>query len=126
VPDADRIGQLVDEYAYVDGELKAIQKRHKQLAEQIMAEAPADLKPEDSHTLSSARYTIEIKAREWQRRIADLRAVYKLLGIRKFLKAVSMTLKAFEEAVPEDQREALLVKERTGSRGISITRKFPA
>lgn len=119
--------KILDEFAAVDEQLKAIKARHKVLSDRLNALVPADLAADDTWTIESARHEITLSAQGFERRITDMGAVYKALGMRAFVRAASMTLKSLDSAVADPaDRDRLTVTERTGPRRWTVVRKFTA
>jgi hypothetical protein len=114
---------LIDEAGDIKLKLAAfaatgVERRDKQLTEEFASWYPD--KPEEEFIEKGQRYELRISARRNVTTI-DIRAAYKKLGLRKFLSACSLTLKALAEFLTEPEVDCLTSTARTGSRAFVTT-----
>lgn len=96
-----------------------IERRDKQLAEE-MASWYTDAAADQDFTERTNRYTLSVSPRANQTSI-NIRAAYKILGLKTFLTACTVTLKALKEHLSEPEVLALTSSERTGHRTYGLT-----
>jgi hypothetical protein len=113
---------LIDEYGDIERlrrEFAPTEKRYEQLREEIKSWFEAS--PADKEFIEKgARYQLTVSMRA-NARIVDIAAVYKKLGLKKFLRACSVTLKALAEFLTEPEIDALASSGRTGARSYVST-----
>lgn len=111
---------LIDEYgaaAELRDRFAPTEKRYHALREEINSWCPeADL----TYTEKGARYMLAISTRAVERKVGAKEA-YKALGLAKFLRAASVSLKALGEFLSAPDIDRIAVASRTGSRTISAT-----
>ena len=113
---------LIDEYGNVDRlrkEFAPYEKRYQALRAEIASWYEAS-PPDATYIEKGLRYTIEIGARATESTI-NVKGAHKALGLVKFLKACSITLKALRAALAPEEADKLVSTARTGSRSISST-----
>ncbi len=103
-----------DEYAATGNE-----RRRKQLADEVQAWYASDA-AEGEYSATGARYHLAVSPRRNESRI-DISGAYKKLGLKRFLKIASTTIKALAAALPAPDVDALTSMTRTGSRGLTLT-----
>jgi hypothetical protein len=108
-----------DEYAATGNE-----RRRKQLADEVQAWYAAE-SAESEYSATGARYDLRVSARR-QVSVIDIAGAYRKLGIKKFLNAASLTIKALTSVLPAPDVDALTSMERSGSRGLILTPLAPA
>jgi hypothetical protein len=103
-----------DEYAATGNE-----RRRKQLQDEVQAWYAAE--PADAeYAATGARYDLRVSPRRVVTAI-DTKKAYKALGLARFLKACTLTIKALSSLLPAPDVDALTTSERTGSRGLTLT-----
>jgi hypothetical protein len=118
-----RRGELIDEAGRIGEEIGDKAKRLKDLEKQFRLWTEADGVDAGAAVLYvGAIFAVTVAKKEEQRRILSLRAIYKKVGITKFLDKCSLTLKALEDLVGKDHAEQYVARERTGSRDVTIAR----
>lgn len=117
---ADARAAIVDEFGEADRRVKAFaptQKRRDQLRDIITGWCPdAELE----YPFSGEAYALIVSPRASVREI-PARALYKALGLVRFLAAVKTTLKGASAFLGSCEVDALVVSARTGSREIAVT-----
>lgn len=116
---------LIDEFGDVERlrrEFAPTERRYQQLRDEIAGWCPD---PEKEYVEKGHRYELLISRRDEQRKV-DVKAAQKKLGLTKFLKACSLTMKALEAFLPKPEIEALTTKARTGPRTLIPTPVTPA
>lgn len=124
--------EIWDEYGRLDlaeQQKTPEQKRLEVLKKtiQLMAEShPAN----EPLTYDGSQFFLQLTEKENQRRIVDLKAVYKYIcaknGLERFLELCSFSLAALENNVPEEKLSAFIRSEQTGSRRIkAVLRSIP-
>lgn len=122
--------EIIDELGRLDAEIAADGiatklTRIKTLRETVRAWSETE--PAEKPLLYEGKaYSVTLTPRENQRSIRSLQAVYKALGIAKFIVACSLTLKALEEAVGKENIGKYVTEERTGSRTVATFARKPA
>ena len=118
---AARRAEIVDEFGRLDAKLAGVAgdvAKHKKLREQIAGwYEQAD--PEQEYVEHGERFTASISKRAEERKILSMRAVYRRLGLKRFLELVSMTLKNLDAAIALDDQKGLTARARTGSRRVT-------
>jgi hypothetical protein len=120
--------KLIDEYGELCRQLDAIKPavmRHKELGSMLQSwyvDTPAD----EPVTAQGRLYTLQISPRDHQTTIKDIRRVYRVLGVAKFLELCSITLKAVKESVDAKVYEGLVETHRTGFRTLKTVLRAPA
>lgn len=113
---------IIDEFGDVDKQRKAfapIEKRYGQLRDEIKSwhdSAPGA----EEFTEKGTRWQLDVGTRADVTTV-KIYAVFRKLGITKFLKACTVTLKALADFLPEAEIDQLTTVARTGSRNISVT-----
>jgi hypothetical protein len=95
------------------------EKRFKQLSDEMKSwyqDAPAD----KTFTEKGQRYQLDVSMCSNVTAI-NIRAVYKIVGIAKFLKACTLSLKAVGELLSVPEVAAVSSVERTGWRSLATT-----
>jgi hypothetical protein len=108
---------LIDEFGDVcrrRADFAPIEKRHGQLAAEIKTWYEEE-DPEKVFVEKGARYQLDVSVRANVTAINN-RAVYRILGIAKFLEACSLTLTALRKYMTTPEVDAVSSQERTGSR----------
>jgi hypothetical protein len=83
--------------------------------------------PADEPVVVQGRlYTLQLSARDNQTTIKDIRKVYRVLGVTKFLDLCTITLKAIKESVNPKVYEGLVETHRTGFRTLKTVLRAPA
>jgi hypothetical protein len=95
------------------------EKRYAQLRDELKSWY-ADAPGHTEFVERGRRYQLTVSAAANSKTI-DIRAAYKKLGLAKFLKACSLTLKALAEFLSEPDIEALTTSAQTGARGFVST-----
>ena len=119
---------LIDEYGELSrqlDELKPAIARHRELS-QILQSWYSDAPADQPDTARGRIYILQISPRDNHTSFKDLRKVYRVLGVSKFLKLCSITLKAVKEAVPAEVYEGLTETHRTGMRTLKTVPRAPA
>jgi len=115
---------LVDEYGDLQTELapfKAKQARLEALAKTIRSWY-VDQAGDQAHTAAGLRYQAVLGAKGSTTTLADMPVIAKALGRKRFMLAVSITLKALQEFATPSQVTALAWKiPYTGSRDLLVT-----
>jgi hypothetical protein len=120
--------KLIDEYGELCrqlDEIKPVILRHKELGSMLQSwyvDAPAD----QPATAQGRLYTLQISPRDNQTTITDIRKVYRVLGVSRFLELCSITLKAVKENVTPKVYEGLIETHRTGFRTLKTVLRAPA
>jgi hypothetical protein len=112
---------IVDELGTLDAELDAMRPkaaRAKMLREQVQGWCK-DLPAEEGSLFEGATHVVLVSAKENRRAIVSMSAVYKALGLKKFLAACSFTLDALEKSLGP-QSSDFVQTERTGPRKLDI------
>lgn len=78
--------------------------------------------PEVTCAYSGDGYIATLGAAQNERKIKSMRAIFKKVGVTRFLKACSMTLKSLTELVGEASVGDYVVEERTGSRSLTVAK----
>lgn len=118
---------LIDEYGELCrqmDEMKPVIARYKELGSMLQSwyvDTPAD----QSVTAQGRLYSLQISPRDNQTTIKDIRKVYRVLGVAKFLKLCSITLKAVKENVDAGVYEGLVETHRTGFRTLKTVLRAP-
>lgn len=115
---------LIDEFGELSRQrdlMKPVEKRLKELAETFQA-CLADHPPEAPISITGKLYVLQVGPRSEETKIVSMRKVYKALGVIRFLKLCSITLKAVKENLPA-LYESLVVTEATGPRRIKAVAK---
>jgi hypothetical protein len=122
----------IESYAIHDKALaamKPIVDEHKALREKLHNHAIATQgdDPERTLSLSNGKHTITWSPKENQRRIVNLGAVKKRLGLPLLMKLVTMTLKNLDAHISTVEQATLgiTVSERTGPRDCKVVAKLP-
>lgn len=119
----------IDEYCRLDQELAPKEKRRKYLRVKIEGSRPElATDPLATAEFEGQQYVLKVGPRCEQTKVTGADAIYRFLGIRKFLAFVErcqLTLKALEEAIPDETaRQKFTVTARTGWRSFDVTKKF--
>lgn len=113
---------IIDEFGDVEKqrrEFAPTERRHKQLLDEIKSwyeSLPGDKDAVEKGT----RYQLAISMRA-NATTVDVKAAHKKLGLTKFLKACTLTLKALGEYLSQPEIDALTATDRTGSRSFVTT-----
>jgi hypothetical protein len=131
-PTSLAVSAAIDEFAQLDAELAAMKPkelRHKQLRENLLAvaEHTRGKDPHASLTIESSKHVITFSPREDQRRIVNLGAVKKRLGLPLFMTLVKMTLKNLDAHITTVEQATLgiTMSERSGPRDCKVIAKMP-
>jgi len=121
--------KLVDEYAMLHQQLGPMRKRHDDLREQIDSWNPALEKSADATVREEGdKYVVDIGECTNETKVTGIDKLFKLLTLKPFLRFVEAcrpTQKALDASLPDkSQRGLFLVTTQTGSRRVSITKKF--
>lgn len=65
------------------------------------------------------KYTVHVTQRKFERAI-DCAALAKRVGVTAFMRAATITMKAFEALVSVERRDGLVSMQQTGSREIAV------
>jgi hypothetical protein len=118
----DRYGELkrqVDAFKPTSDECDAYAKIIQSWAENEAADKALEY--------SGDSYTVQLKAREFARRVTSWARVFKLLGKAKFLELATITLGLIDENIPADKHKEFLIREQTGRRTLkAIAKAAPA
>lgn len=132
-PTSLAVNAAIDEFAKLDAEISAMKPkelRHKQLRDNLLAvaEHTRGKDPQASLVLESTKHVVTFSPREEQRRIVNLGAVKKRLGLPLFMTLVKMTLKNLDAHITTVEQATLgiTVSERTGPRDCKVVAKLPA
>jgi hypothetical protein len=115
---------IIDEYGFVREAREKLAAREKQLKEQIDRWIPPDLAAADKWAFNGEHWVIGVSAREWERTIKSLGRLYRRLGHKAFFAHCKFNLKDFDRLVPEGERPGFLVREQTGSRTLTVVKKY--
>lgn len=119
--EVDEKAAVIDEYCKLDAQVKAFaptKSRHEKLRETILAWHP-DLSGVQAKTLSGDQYELLIGMAQEQRRIGNMRKVFRKLGATVFLDHCTMTLKALTAALGEAEAAKYLESGYTGPRKLT-------
>lgn len=111
----DRLGEAKERLAAVKVDLATVESVSDEIRHVWMKGCP-DATPGIFH---GDRYTVHVAQRKFERAIDKVR-LWKKLGATAFLKACTVTIKAFETVVPAVEREGFVSMEQTGSREITV------
>jgi hypothetical protein len=120
--------RIVDEFGALNAELEPIrpkQRRFDCLAKTIRSWY-ADLPGNQSYTLEGDKFVVIISPKENKRRILDMTAVWKLLGVKRFLAFCSFSLDALEANATATEVSKLVTSDQTGPRSLSVAAKEAA
>jgi len=121
--------KVVDEFAALHEQLGPMRKRHDALKKELERLNPQLGKSATATAREEGdKYVVDFSVREDQTKVTGLDKLFKLLGLKQFLafvKRCQVTQKALDASLPDkSQRGLFLVTTQTGSRNISITKKF--
>ena len=77
-----------------------------------LAELPAG----ESIELQGERYVLQVSSRQKQRKIMDIKGLFKALGTTRFLSIASVPLKTLDAILSTDERALYTSEEQTGPR----------
>jgi hypothetical protein len=123
-PAAAARAALISEAGALDLKIAAfaatgIERRRKQLGEEF-ASWYLDKPPDEEFIERGRGFELRVSARRNVTAI-DIRGAYKKLGLARFLKSASLTLKALAEFLSQPEIDALSSTARTGSRSFVTT-----
>lgn len=115
---------IIDEYGFVREAREKLSAREKLLKAQLEGWIPPDLPAADKWQFNGEQYIVPVSAREWERSIKSLRALYRKIGHKAFFDNAKFNLKDFDRLVPEGERPSFLIREQTGSRTFTVVKKY--
>jgi hypothetical protein len=115
---------IVDEYGDLAKESSAFSPKERRLTElrKIIQSWYEAEPPAKDFIAEGKRFTIAIGAREYQKKVNPLR-LYKLIGIKRFLTVVSITLEAMKAAGMEALQIRCVDETHTGKRKLTPVAK---
>ena len=120
--------KIVDERCELAELVSAGKKRLDNLNDQILSWHPRLAKsPKATAREEGNAFILEIRAREYQRKVTRIPALAKFLGAKfvEFVERCQVTLKALEATISDEAtRNKFIVEKQTGSRKFDVTRKF--
>ncbi len=120
----DEFGDLATEIKRLKAQLKPKTERFDKLDQQIQSwfeKHPA----EESTTVEGKRYLVKVSPRENRTEILGIAKVYRALGVKAFLAACKISLKAIAKATDEATFARLVKTERIGPRNLDPIAKAP-
>lgn len=113
----DELGRIEQKLLEVD----LLSKRRERLREKIRSWFPPTEKPDASFTVDGQLYTVEISARESQRRITSMFELLARLGVQQFLAHASFSMTVLDSLILPADQTGLVATERTGPRRLIVT-----
>lgn len=110
----DELGQLEAEISPFAMKIARVEALRKQIRE-----AYALQPPEQSFTLSSRKFVVELGARSRESKV-NVPKLAKLVGVKVLHKIASVTLKALESAVSQDVMNQVVSYAQTGTRSLKV------
>lgn len=123
-PKVDDRAALVDEYgdlAKRAAESAPFERRLKELRA-IIQSWFIDASPQTEFSVEGNRYMVTVSARECERKVDPVR-LYKAVGLKRFLKVVSVTLEAMKVAGMEKLNILCVDTRQTGKRKLTPIEK---
>jgi len=121
--------QIADEFGDLDAAVqrfKPTAERHKKLRE-VINQWHAGLDAEETIVHEGARWEIQVGARSNERSWVSMAKLYKAFGgLKAFLAACQVTIKAAIEVIGQNKVDELLVEERTGCRRLKAVPRATA
>lgn len=120
--EVDELGQLQAWLAPRKAEIKPAEEREKALRDK-MAAAFDDRPPGEVIQLHGLQYVAVIHARGWERKITNMKKLFKALGAVLFFKVCDVGLGKLDALTTEAQRKEFVVKQQTGARKVEAVNK---
>lgn len=113
----DEFGELRRRIAESKLQLQPTLERADALESQILSWYEHE-PPDQSFVADGHRYSVQVGARHWERKITGLRRLFRFLGQRRFLDLCTFPLKSIDKAIPEVEQSQFVEKTRTGPRSL--------
>lgn len=123
----DRSKELVDELGKIEEQialagLGQLQKRAEEIKREIRSWL--DGRPADAGaTFEGATYVVVVSAKRMER-VVDVVKAFAALGKAKFLACCSLSATRVQQVATLEEASALIAEDRTGSRTVSVARRF--
>lgn len=117
---------LIDEYGDLDERwrLSAPWRARREKVADLIRAAYKDRPADTGYSAGGARFTLHVSAAGDERKI-DARALYRALGLAKFLRAVKTTITGAAAFLAVGELEVLITAARTGPRTLTATPATP-